>query len=203
MGIRLHSMVLHAKQILKVATAAEVPKGHFAIYVGETQKRRFVVPISYLNHPSFQDLLSRAEEEFGFNHPTGGLTIPCKIAAFIDLTSRAGLAMDNQWLEVEIESDALSLTQSLAISDGLFPIEAQPANARGHKEMYPSMAPFHHISFHYAPRAQNHLAHWTASVTLTMSRSPSRKLLLVENMKDLVHLLPQDSTLRLSFQGSH
>ncbi|KAF8377842.1 hypothetical protein HHK36_031227 [Tetracentron sinense] len=110
MGIRLHSMVLHAKQILKVATAAEVPKGHFAIY---------------------------------------------------------------------------------------------PENARGHKEIYPSMAPFHHISFHYAPRAQNHLAHWAASVRLTMSRSLSRKLLLVENMKDLVHLLPQDSTLRLSFQGSH
>ncbi|MFS8024861.1 putative small auxin-up RNA [Helianthus anomalus] len=26
----------------------DVPKGHLAVYVGEEQKRRFVVPISYL-----------------------------------------------------------------------------------------------------------------------------------------------------------
>ncbi|KAF8370059.1 hypothetical protein HHK36_031915 [Tetracentron sinense] len=100
MGIRLPSLALHAKQILKVqsllftnqfspaATTAVVPKGHFAVYVGENQKKRFVVPMSYLNHPSFQDLLTQAEEEFGFDHPMGGLTIPCKEAAFIDLTSR-------------------------------------------------------------------------------------------------------------------
>eukprot|EP00261_Vitis_vinifera_P031055 XP_019072298.1 PREDICTED: auxin-responsive protein SAUR21 isoform X2 [Vitis vinifera] len=69
-------------------TKALTPKGYFAVYVGENQKQRFVVPISYLNHPSFQDLLSQAEEEFGFDHPMGGLTIPCKIANFIELTSR-------------------------------------------------------------------------------------------------------------------
>ncbi|KAG9135031.1 hypothetical protein Leryth_011538 [Lithospermum erythrorhizon] len=27
---------------------------------------------------SFRELLSQAEEEFGFDHPTGGLTIPCR-----------------------------------------------------------------------------------------------------------------------------
>ncbi|KAI3911936.1 hypothetical protein MKW92_017302, partial [Papaver armeniacum] len=50
---------------------------HCAVYVGETEKKRFIVPLSYLNHPSFQNLLSYAEEEFGFDHPMGGLTIPC------------------------------------------------------------------------------------------------------------------------------
>ncbi|MED6173471.1 hypothetical protein PIB30_059795, partial [Stylosanthes scabra] len=54
----------------------EVPKGYLAVYVGENQKR-FVIPVSYLNHPSFQDLLSQAEEEFGYDHPMGGLSIPC------------------------------------------------------------------------------------------------------------------------------
>ncbi|KAI3846863.1 hypothetical protein MKW92_040729 [Papaver armeniacum] len=54
----------------------------------DIQKKRFVVPVSYLNHPMFQDLLSSAEEEFGFDHPMGGLTIPCKQASFIDLTSQ-------------------------------------------------------------------------------------------------------------------
>nr|DAD40500.1 TPA_asm: hypothetical protein HUJ06_014822 [Nelumbo nucifera] len=57
-------------------------------YVGEAhQKKRFVVPISYSNHPSFQDLISQAEEEFGFDHPMDALTIPCKEDAFLDLTS--------------------------------------------------------------------------------------------------------------------
>ncbi|KAF9600162.1 hypothetical protein IFM89_004877 [Coptis chinensis] len=66
-----------------------VPKGHITVYVGESsKKKRFVVPISYLNHPLFHDLLNQAEEEFGFNHPMGGLTIPCDEEAFIDITSQ-------------------------------------------------------------------------------------------------------------------
>ncbi|KAK6136662.1 hypothetical protein DH2020_029606 [Rehmannia glutinosa] len=72
------------------STGTEIPKGHFAVYVGESEKRRFVIPVSYLNHPSFQDLLCQAEEEFGFHHPMGGLTIPCSEDLFIDLTSRLG-----------------------------------------------------------------------------------------------------------------
>ncbi|KAL5539673.1 hypothetical protein UlMin_032899 [Ulmus minor] len=67
--------------------AVDVPKGHFAVYVGESEKKRFVVPMSLLNDHSFQDLLSQAEEEFGFDHPMGGLTIPCSEDAFIDLIS--------------------------------------------------------------------------------------------------------------------
>ncbi|KAL5713491.1 hypothetical protein ACHQM5_015560 [Ranunculus cassubicifolius] len=63
-----------------------VPKGHIAIYVGVSEKKRFVVPISYLNHSSFED--NQAEEEFGFSHPIGGLTIPCDEDAFLDLTGR-------------------------------------------------------------------------------------------------------------------
>ncbi|KAL2254821.1 UNVERIFIED_CONTAM: Auxin-induced protein 15A [Sesamum indicum] len=49
--------------------------------------RRFVVPISYLNHPLFQELLRWAEEEFGYDHPTGGLTIPCTEDYFLSLTA--------------------------------------------------------------------------------------------------------------------
>ncbi|PIA56051.1 hypothetical protein AQUCO_00700408v1 [Aquilegia coerulea] len=65
-----------------------VPKGHIAIYVGENQMKRFVVPISYLNHPLFQDLLNQTEEEFGYDHPMGGLTIPCNEDTFTEITSR-------------------------------------------------------------------------------------------------------------------
>lgn len=93
MGVRMLSMIANAKQLLKLHSIhtrnqSDVPGGHIAVYVGEIQRKRFVVPISYLNHPSFQELLTRAEEEFGFNHPMGGLTIPCKEDAFINLTSQ-------------------------------------------------------------------------------------------------------------------
>ncbi|KAG4992334.1 hypothetical protein JHK87_025791 [Glycine soja] len=71
----------------------DVPKGYLAAYVGDKMKR-FVVPVSYLNQPSFQNqplfrqLLSQVEEEFVYDHPMGGLTIPCREDAFLDLTSR-------------------------------------------------------------------------------------------------------------------
>ncbi|MCD9559569.1 Auxin-responsive protein saur20 [Datura stramonium] len=88
MGIKMTPFI-QANQILRrSSTSGGVPKGHCAVYVGEGQKKRFVVPVSYLNQPSFQDLLAQAEEEFGFDHPMGGLTIPCKEDVFIDLTSR-------------------------------------------------------------------------------------------------------------------
>ncbi|XP_047319783.1 auxin-responsive protein SAUR21-like [Impatiens glandulifera] len=83
MAIRFLKQVLSKTQ--GITTVVDVPKGHFAVYVGECEKRRFVLPISYLQNPSFQSLLKKAEEEFGFNHPTGGLTIPCREQAFIDL----------------------------------------------------------------------------------------------------------------------
>ncbi|KAE8698695.1 Auxin-induced protein 10A5 [Hibiscus syriacus] len=88
MGFRLPRIV-NVKQSLKwtLSSSAKtmVPKGHFVVYVGEDEKKRFVVPISLLKHPSFQNLLSEAEEEFGFNHPMGALTIPCSEETFVDL----------------------------------------------------------------------------------------------------------------------
>ncbi|TXG67347.1 hypothetical protein EZV62_008622 [Acer yangbiense] len=72
----------------------DVPKGHLVVYVGESQRKRFVIPVSFLNHSSFQDLLSQAEEEFGFDHPMGGLTIPCREDIFIDLISQIVNAMN-------------------------------------------------------------------------------------------------------------
>ncbi|XP_073025156.1 auxin-responsive protein SAUR50-like [Primulina eburnea] len=63
----------------------DVPKGHFAVYVGEN-RTRYIVPISFLSHPEFQCLLRRAEEEFGFDHEMG-ITIPCEEVVFRSLTS--------------------------------------------------------------------------------------------------------------------
>ncbi|WOL07305.1 Auxin-induced protein [Canna indica] len=63
----------------------DVPKGHFAVYVGASRSR-FIVPISFLTHPEFQSLLRQAEEEFGFGHDMG-LTIPCEEVVFRSLTA--------------------------------------------------------------------------------------------------------------------
>nr|VDC86730.1 unnamed protein product [Brassica oleracea] len=61
--------LLGAKKILSRSVAAKTPKGFLAVY------------------PLFQALLSKSEEEFGFNHPMGGLTIPCPEDTFINVTS--------------------------------------------------------------------------------------------------------------------
>ncbi|KAB2635483.1 auxin-induced protein 15A-like [Pyrus ussuriensis x Pyrus communis] len=97
MGFRLPS-VIPAKKLLRRSFSnssqevsnnlADVPKGYFPVYVGKSEKQRFVVPISILNQPSFQDLLSEAEEEFGYDHPMGGVTIPCRQDTFLVLISR-------------------------------------------------------------------------------------------------------------------
>ncbi|XXG40253.1 hypothetical protein AAC387_Pa01g1021 [Persea americana] len=57
MGIHLPGMI-QAKEILCRSLARSlfipcpgIPRGHFAVYVGENQTR-FVIPISYLKHPS-------------------------------------------------------------------------------------------------------------------------------------------------------
>ncbi|KAL1823323.1 protein SMALL AUXIN UP-REGULATED RNA 51-like [Apium graveolens] len=63
----------------------DVPKGHFVVYVGEN-RTRYIVPISFLNYPEFQNLLHQAAEEFGFDHDMG-LTIPCDQDVFESLTS--------------------------------------------------------------------------------------------------------------------
>ncbi|KAF2560228.1 hypothetical protein F2Q70_00014459 [Brassica cretica] len=75
---------------LKDAKTVSAPKGFLAVYVGEdnVQKKRFLVPVSYRNQPSFQALLNKSEEVFGFDHPMGGLTIPCPEDTFITVTSQ-------------------------------------------------------------------------------------------------------------------
>ena len=95
MGVfRLQSIVSNAKQLIKLNNKhqRDIPKGYLAVYVGEFQKKRFVVPLSYLDQPLFQDLLRRSEDEFGFNHPMGGLTILCREDAFVHLTNQLHVA---------------------------------------------------------------------------------------------------------------
>lgn len=95
MGIRIPG-ITNVKDILRrsssltkfgVSEIPHVPKGCFAVYVGAYCQRRYVVPVWYLHEPIFQDLLRKAEEEFGFDHLKGGLTIPCREDIFTNLIS--------------------------------------------------------------------------------------------------------------------
>ncbi|KAI3899348.1 hypothetical protein MKW92_003794 [Papaver armeniacum] len=89
MGFALTSKILRRSSSKGKNDEMVIPKGHFAVYVGESQiKKRFVVPISYLNHTCIQELLNQAGEEFGFDYPMGGVTIPCSEETFTNLTSQ-------------------------------------------------------------------------------------------------------------------
>nr|GEY37302.1 auxin-responsive protein SAUR21-like [Tanacetum cinerariifolium] len=96
MTIRM-PQITHAKKILRESfsyktssTSVHIPKGYFSVYVGEEETKRFVVPVSLLSQPAFQELLQQTEEEFGYNHHMGGLTIPCSEDKFTDLACSLG-----------------------------------------------------------------------------------------------------------------
>ncbi|KAF4355823.1 hypothetical protein G4B88_024993 [Cannabis sativa] len=98
--------VVQAKQLIQrpFSSAKDVPKGYLAVYVGKNKMTRFVIPVSYLNHSSFQELLCQAEEEFGFDHPMGALTIPCTEDAFINLVSSLNIGVFEETHQVSLRS---------------------------------------------------------------------------------------------------
>ncbi|GFP88766.1 auxin-induced protein 10a5 [Phtheirospermum japonicum] len=62
--------------------ARSIPKGCFAVTVGQGDElRRFVIPVAYVNHPLFLQLLKEAEEEYGFEQK-GPINIPCHVEEF-------------------------------------------------------------------------------------------------------------------------
>lgn len=73
-----------------------------ALAISQSRSRkprgRFVVPLWYPSNPLFQDLLDLAEEEFGFDHPMGGLTVPCSEDYFVGLMSALNCWVSEQKL---------------------------------------------------------------------------------------------------------
>ena len=59
-----------------------MPKGCLAIKVGQgEEQQRIMVPVIYLNHPLFAQLLKEAEDEYGFDQQ-GTISIPCQMEEF-------------------------------------------------------------------------------------------------------------------------
>ncbi|XVF53316.1 hypothetical protein PTKIN_Ptkin05aG0089300 [Pterospermum kingtungense] len=73
----LHIFHHHEDKDLK-----DIPKGCLAIMVGQGEEQhRFVIPVIYINHPRFVQLLKDAEQEYGFDQK-GPITIPCHVEEF-------------------------------------------------------------------------------------------------------------------------
>ncbi|KAK8658355.1 hypothetical protein V6N13_036563 [Hibiscus sabdariffa] len=76
-SFQLHGFHHQEKKELK-----GIPKGCLAIMVGQgEEQQRFVIPVIYINHPLFMQLLKVAEEEYGFDQK-GPITIPCHVEEF-------------------------------------------------------------------------------------------------------------------------
>ncbi|WOH07079.1 hypothetical protein DCAR_0626508 [Daucus carota subsp. sativus] len=69
----------------------KVKKGWIAVEVGQEQENgrlaRFAIPISYLYHPLFKQLLDSAHEVYGYQ-ATGPLRLPCSTDEFLFLQRR-------------------------------------------------------------------------------------------------------------------
>ncbi|XP_057545502.1 indole-3-acetic acid-induced protein ARG7-like [Amaranthus tricolor] len=92
--VRLTQMLKRWRKKASISQVpADVPPGHVAVNVG-MNGRRFIIRASYLNHPLFQNLLRKAEEEFGFDNNEGPICIPCDESMFEE-TLRVVARSDN------------------------------------------------------------------------------------------------------------
>ena len=62
------------------STSSVVDKGHFVVY--SSDRRRFVIPLAYLNSEIMRDLFQMSEEEFGIQS-AGPIILPCD-SVFLD-----------------------------------------------------------------------------------------------------------------------
>ncbi|MFQ6663929.1 hypothetical protein Gotur_031233 [Gossypium turneri] len=103
--VRLRQMLLRWRNKARMSASripSDVPAGHVAVCVGRSC-RRFVVRVTYLNHPVFRKFLTEAEEEYGFSNQ-GPLTIPCDESVFdevIRFISRSESGHSDRFLNIE------------------------------------------------------------------------------------------------------
>ncbi|XP_030467187.1 auxin-responsive protein SAUR32-like [Syzygium oleosum] len=81
-SLHLHLPHIHLHHHHHQDSLQDVPRGCLAISVGQgEEQQRFVIPVAYVNHPLFMDLLREAEDEYGFDQK-GTINIPCHVDEF-------------------------------------------------------------------------------------------------------------------------
>ncbi|MFS7949395.1 putative small auxin-up RNA [Helianthus anomalus] len=87
MGVGEHFLTFHHHLLLHNHHhhhyKMNIPKGCVAVMVGheDEEPKRFIIPVMYMNHPLFMELLKEAEDEYGFHHQ-GPINIPCHVQDF-------------------------------------------------------------------------------------------------------------------------
>ncbi|XP_010455343.1 PREDICTED: auxin-induced protein 15A-like [Camelina sativa] len=68
-------------------SSSRTPRGHFVVYVDTNKKlERFVIPTRFLKSPSFQKLLEKAAEEYGYAEAyRNKIVLPCDVSSFRSL----------------------------------------------------------------------------------------------------------------------
>lgn len=81
-NLHLHMPHIHFHHHNGGGGRRSIPKGCLAVTVGQgAEQQRFVIPVGYVNHPLFTQLLKEAEEEYGFDQQ-GPINIPCHVEEF-------------------------------------------------------------------------------------------------------------------------
>lgn len=83
LNFHLHLPHIHFHHHGRKDEMRNIPKGCLAILVGQEgeEQQKFVIPVIYINHPLFVQLLKEAEEEYGFDQK-GPITLPCHVEEF-------------------------------------------------------------------------------------------------------------------------
>ncbi|KAK8948238.1 hypothetical protein KSP40_PGU015548 [Platanthera guangdongensis] len=91
--------ILEKKRILSSTRIVVASKGHVFVYSAD--KRRFKIPLTYLNNDIFRELLKMSEEEFGLP-ANGPVTLPFD-ASFLEYL----LSLHKFPIPMEVERAAL------------------------------------------------------------------------------------------------
>ncbi|KAJ7001567.1 auxin-responsive protein [Populus alba x Populus x berolinensis] len=94
------------------STSSTAEKGHFVVYT--TDKKRFVLPLNYLNNEIVRELFNLAEEEFGLTSD-GPITLPCD-ATFMEYA----ITLIQQNVAKDIEKALLVTIASNRCSSSLY-----------------------------------------------------------------------------------
>ncbi|CAN1770904.1 Auxin-responsive protein SAUR36 [Linum perenne] len=118
----------------------EVKKGHFAVYTAVEERKRFVVPLEFLNVTIFIQLLKQSEEQLGL--PCDGpITLPCD-PSFLEYL--IGLFQHQRSIPEDVEKALLSRksisfnsrTSYSSVDFDISKFNSSPVANRGHFVVY-------------------------------------------------------------------